>query len=117
MQQSYLQNLKDKFNETHLVRYGFNAPNEPVEIQNLGVAAIGTVEKYTLKRKQVKEKKNPKEAYKEARQVCIDGERYVECPVYDRSLLSSGCIVEGPAVIQEPASTLILEAGNLASMH
>jgi N-methylhydantoinase A len=39
---------------------------------------------------------------------------FVECPVYERYRLEAGARIEGPALIEEPESTILLGAGDVA---
>jgi N-methylhydantoinase A len=41
----------------------------------------------------------------------------VDCPVHRRSHLRPGMVVEGPALIEEPESTTLLDAGDRATVH
>jgi N-methylhydantoinase A len=40
----------------------------------------------------------------------------VDCPVYERSFLSEGDRIEGPALVQEPDSTCVIGPGDVARM-
>lgn len=41
----------------------------------------------------------------------------VDCPVHTRSRLRAGMVVAGPALIEEPESTTLLDAGDRATVH
>jgi len=41
----------------------------------------------------------------------------IDCPVYDRYLLRAGDVVEGPCLVEENESTVLLDAGDTASVH
>ena len=36
---------------------------------------------------------------------------FVSCPVYDRYLLATGAVVEGPAIVEELDSTTVIHPG------
>ena len=43
-----------------------------------------------------------------------EAQSYVECPVYDRFALTAGKHLRGPAVIEEPESTVVIGPGSAA---
>ena len=56
-------------------------------------------------------------ALKGTREACFSGAAgYVECPVYDRYLLTAGCRVPGPAIVEEEESTAIIRPGDSATV-
>jgi N-methylhydantoinase A len=40
----------------------------------------------------------------------------LHCPIYDRAALPAGCTVEGPAIVEEYATTTLLLRGDRASV-
>jgi N-methylhydantoinase A len=54
----------------------------------------------------------PEPASVETREVGLEDGRWVRCSVYSRARLQPGDRVEGPAVVEEPASTLLLYPGD-----
>lgn len=53
----------------------------------------------------------PKEAYKGEREIYWDGKWY-DAEIYEMGLLRAGNRIEGPAVIESPASTYVLPPGH-----
>jgi len=49
--------------------------------------------------------------------VLDDSTRAVSCAIYDRRELLAGNVVHGPAVIEEPASSTLLDAGDRAEVN
>ena len=45
------------------------------------------------------------------------GSAMEECPVYDREAISAGSVIEGPAILQQLDSTVVLEPGDVAQVH
>jgi N-methylhydantoinase A len=101
------------FQEMHEQFYGFKKPNEPIEVVNLRLTAIGDRKEPELKA--IKIKKPNKPAAKELRQVYFNG-AWVETPIYQRELLIPGDSFEGPAIIEEMSSTTVLPPDDSASV-
>ena len=101
------------FNEVHNRRFGHAAPNEPLELVNVRLTAIGT---------------RPKIAFPEAeggvldarigtRPIHLDGtDTATDCAIYRRELLVPGASVHGPCVVEEYASTTVLFAGDVMTV-
>ena len=41
----------------------------------------------------------------------------VQTPVYDRALLAAGARLVGPAIVEEPAATIVLSPGDQAEVN
>jgi N-methylhydantoinase A len=103
--------LLARFHEEHERAYGYGAPEEPVELVNLRLSAVGTIARPRLRELQ-RGSRDAAAARKATRPVYY-AERggYVECPIYDRDRLGAGCVVEGPAVVEEFDSTTVIHPG------
>ena len=101
----------DRFHQEHERVYGFNASGEPVEFVALRLSAVGVIPKPQM-RKIMRGVDASSNAVKETRPVYFaeTGGR-VECPIYDRYQLGSGDEVEGPAIIEEVDSTVVVQPG------
>ncbi|MFH1488709.1 MAG: hydantoinase/oxoprolinase family protein, partial [Pseudomonadota bacterium] len=104
--------IRAAFDELHERRYGYHTPEQEVEVVNVRLSAFG-------KRKQITfpalEKKAGADPLIEKRRVYFeDSERPLECPVFDRKNLAPGKKIEGPAIIQEYASTIVIFPGDRA---
>ena len=101
----------DGFHLEHDRAYGYSAPEEPVEFVNLRLTAIGKIAKPQL-RELEREGGDAVEAQKETRSVYF-AERggYVDCPIYDRYRLGAGCVLKGPAIVEEVDSTTVIHPG------
>jgi N-methylhydantoinase A len=101
--------LEKEFHRRHEELYTFAMPWVPIEFQNLRLIAKVGIQKIELKRINAGTK-NPSEALKRKRLCCFDGS-YVETSIYDSSRLKSGNVIPGPAVIEEPLTTVVIPKG------
>ena len=95
-----------KFNDLHEMSYGYCARNLPTELVNLRMSALGSMPKPAL-REYPKADATPDVAFKGKRKVFFEGE-FVECPLYEWERLRPGNVIEGPAIVEEPGSTIII---------
>lgn len=99
----------DRFHAKHGQMYGYSVPSAGVEVINLRLTAIGRTERPEVAARELVGS-SPERAIRGTRDVYIGGlRRFVAVPVYDGQGLSSGNVVEGPAVIQHPTFTVILD--------
>lgn len=107
-----LEKVRRRFDELHEVRFGHSSPAAVVEIVNLRVVGIGSRERI-------------RPAIGAATGEVRVGTRRVvsgvgshasgaDWPVYRREQLPVGYTVTGPAVIEEYASTLVMDGGDVA---
>lgn len=100
--------IVQEFHKEHERAYGFSAPEEPVEIVAIRLTAVGDIAKPTL-REIGKTTGGVDSARRTTRSVYFaESKGFVDCPVYDRYKLSSGDVLEGPAIIEEMDSTTII---------
>ena len=101
-----------RFDELHFAQYSHSAPNEPVEIVNLRLAAIGELEGESKALGTVMDDAAQRSGKpKGTRKVHFDSGIF-ECPVYDRDHLPIDEVLEGPLVIEERVSTTIVHPGD-----
>ena len=106
-----LNRVLEQFHQEHDRAYGYSAPNEPVEFVNLRLTAIGKISNPRL-RELEQDSRDVTEAQKATRFVYFaENSGYVKCPIYDRYRLGAGCIVEGPAIVEEIDSTTVIHPG------
>ncbi|MBU7048312.1 MAG: hydantoinase/oxoprolinase family protein [Theionarchaea archaeon] len=96
-------NPVEKFHETHKRMYGYADKKSPVEFVNFRVVGIGKQDKIHIKRIE-KATRNPEPT--KMRNVFFDG--FVKTPIYKRETLKYSHQIEGPAVIEEMESTILL---------
>lgn len=105
---SKIDRVLEQFHIEHDRAYGYSAPTEPVEFVNLRLTAIGKIAKPRL-RELEGNNTDIAAAQKATRSVYFaESEGYVECPIYDRYLLGTGCVLTGPAIVEEIDSTTVI---------
>ena len=96
----------DKFHKSHRDRYSYNVEDEPVELVNIRLRAIGRVDKPPLREVSVE---NGLLADAKERQVLLPGTKVSQTvPVYQRASLNAERKLIGPAIIEESSSTTIV---------
>jgi len=103
--------IRRRYDELHDRRYGHHATSEPVEIVNLRLTARGRRERPAVP-PLAAAGGDPLVGRRPV--VLDDPRRPVECPIYDRERLPAGRAVEGPAIVEEYASTTVLLPGDVA---
>ena len=80
----------------------------PIRLLNLRTSVIGMRPDLSLKDFIPNPKTTLQDAQKGTRSVYVE-DRFVACPIYDRSLLPWGSDFSGPAVIEQPDTTIWIE--------
>ena len=105
--------LLERFHAEHDRTYGFSAPEEPVECVSLRLTSLGRIAKPPLR----KLERGETPAAKETRPVYFaETNGFVDCPIYDRYTLPAGAGFEGPAIVEEFDSTVVVHPGYLAEV-
>ena len=105
--------LGERFHEAHRRRYGHMAESEAVEIVNFQVTAIGEIPKPQFSETKMIELARPPVPH-EMRGAYFSETNETQVPVFRRSALTPGTVVDGPAVIEEKTSTTVLYPGQRA---
>ena len=103
------------FHQAHHDLYGYSFaadPSQRVEWVNLRVTGIGPIRRPRLADYPAVDE--PAEVG--SRPVCFDEAGYRPTPLYDRTRLSPGDVVRGPAVIEEFGSTVPIHPGFVAEL-
>ncbi len=103
--------IKARFDAIHDLRYGTCAPQERSEIVSLRVTVTGMLEKPLLEEIARGDATPPSSAHTGNRPVRF-GEDALETATWDRMALIAGNRMEGPALIEEHASTTVLHPGD-----
>ena len=106
--------LRDRFEEAHRQRYNFDLPDSPLEIATLRVIGRGTIKGVSLT-ESAGGGPDPSGALMREDQVFFDGE-WKRTPIYDRNLLRTGNVLEGPVIIQQDDTTTVIEPGYKGSV-
>jgi N-methylhydantoinase A len=108
------QTLKDlirEFHAKHQAIYGWSDPGMAVAISTLKVRAIGVRRPVELI-KQPEAGRDASAAFKRKRQVYFkELGGFAETPCYDASRLKSGNVIDGPAVVEDPTTTIVVPRG------
>lgn len=105
--------IKNHFDEVHKVRYGTCAPREPADIVSLRVTVLGRMRKPPRNEVAQGSPSPDSQALRGHKPVYFrSAGDYVSTPVYRRDLLKSGNRLNGPALIEEHASTTVVQPGD-----
>ena len=96
-----------KFHLLHEKTYGYRNQDKPVEIVNVRLRARGIPEKPKLQEIERAGTQWPKDAFLEERSVVFDGEQ-VSTMIFLRDRLKAGHLIQGPAVVVEYSSTIVI---------
>lgn len=102
------------FHRLHEQLYSFAQEDAPVEIVTLRVTAKGDLP--APRSVKLTGGKPASECIIARQDIYVEG-RMVECPVYDRAALAPGEAVAGPALLQQLDTTIVLEPGDVATVH
>jgi N-methylhydantoinase A len=103
-----------EFHDLHEQLYSFKRPEHPSEVLNLRLDLIGIRETSRLRAEAFGDE-DPSPALKGHRQVYLDARGGFETvPVYDGSIVQPGQLISGPAVIEEPDTTIVVYPGQEA---
>src|SRR6185503_2628228 len=99
------------FDDDHMQRYGTSAPNERSEIVSLRVTVAGLMKKPPQEKIRRGSAAPPKAAFAGKRKASFGG-KFRDTPTYKRAELLAGNKINGPALIEEHASTTVLMPGD-----
>jgi N-methylhydantoinase A len=106
--------IRKMFDALYEHRYAHSSPDDPVEMVNIRVAALGKRARLTFP-KLAEGGGAPKPA--RTRMVYLDDVKTpVACPVYERATLNAGDTFAGPAIVQEHGTTTVMFAGDTCVM-
>ncbi len=97
----------EAFHSLHEQTYGYRNPGKTVEIVNVRLRARGMPVKPVFPRSEFTSETPSPEAVVGERQVIFDS-RPVSATLYDRSKLTCGNRIEGPAIVLEYSSTIVV---------
>ncbi len=103
--------IKRHFDAMHARRYGTSAPAEPAEIVSLRSTVTGLMRK-PPQRKMARGQRTPPAASRGATRKVFCAGRFRLTPTFWRPALLAGNRIEGPALIEEYASTTLLLPGD-----
>ena len=105
--------IKNHFDEVHKVRYGTSAPKEAADIVSLRVTVLGRMKKPPRNAVVEGLAAPDAQALRAHKPVYFrSAGQYVATPVFKRERLKSGNLIEGPALVEEHASTTVVQPGD-----
>jgi N-methylhydantoinase A len=105
-----------RFNEAHEKLYGYSTPDTPVQVVNLRVAGLGLIAKPQFPTYQAGGA-DAHDAIKVRRKVYFkEAGGFVETPIYDILRLRPGNRIDGPAIVEDPNSTMLILPGQTGSI-
>lgn len=102
--------ILDAFEESYRTIYGQPLEGIPVRILNLRTSVLGLRPKFNLTLLAPADGVTLEDMRTDTRQVWFDG-AWLETAIYDRLPLSIGVTVPGPAILEQPDSTIFIEPG------
>jgi N-methylhydantoinase A len=98
--------MRAAFDQAYEGRYGRRGPDVPIEIMNWRVTCSGPHPaldvRVTVPRASGSASKGSRRAY------CLERQVFIDTPVLDRYALAAGDVIEGPAIVEEQESTLVI---------
>jgi N-methylhydantoinase A len=104
--------IRRHFDELHEERYGRGSPEEPTEIVSIRSTVTGVMRKPRLAPIPKGSAAVGKDAFTGERKVFFAGQGWKKCRTYRRDALKAGNRIAGPALVEEHASTTVLEPGD-----
>jgi N-methylhydantoinase A len=103
----------EDFHASHERQYGFSRKDQTVELVTLWMSV--EVDMGTVRYPEAPERRALPEP-KHVRPVYFSG-RWIDTPVYERETLGAGCVLTGPAVIEQMDATTLLWPGQKAEVN
>jgi N-methylhydantoinase A len=96
--------MRVAFESEYTKRYGHSSKNVPIDLVNLRVVVTGVADKPSMNDIEPGELAFTPET----RGVNFDGKNFVSCAIWPREKLNVGLRIDGPAIIEESASTTVV---------
>ena len=111
-----IEKVKDAFHKRHEELYTYSELESPVELVNIESTLYGRIDRPTPA--EIESDTLLKDALKTSRNLIFSNSgELIKTPVYDGNLLSDGHQIDGPAVVEEDTTTLVIEPGWLLELH
>ena len=109
-----IQEIEDLFHKAHKREYGYCNDGALIQIVNYRVTALGKVQKIELK-KHPEKGSDASDAMIGLREVFFEESmQYINTKIYDRELIRAGNVIQGPAIIEQMDSTIVVPPGHTA---
>ena len=104
--------MRAAFESEYTKRYGHSSKNVPVDLVNLRVVVTGVADKPSMNDVRA----GDLDFTPETREVIFDGKNFISCAIWPREKLNVGVRIEGPAIIEESASTTVVGPNDWATI-
>ncbi len=101
-----LKKLQNAFDERHDALYGYSLPNSLMQLVSLRIRAEGITEKPSFKEAPFADE-NASGAIKGKREIYYANKMFT-APIYDGNRMANGNRISGPAIIEEPTTTILI---------
>lgn len=105
------------FHRRHQERYSHSSPEEPVELVNVRIAAVGTVPEKVRDLRSMARQETPGASItpaSERRAYFLPIGQSLLCPVYDRERLMPGAVLQGPCIVEQLDATTVINPADSA---
>lgn len=104
-----IQEIEELFHKKHELLYGHSDKLSDIEIVHLRLKIIGKREPLKLKELKSLQQNPPEIAFKSNRKVYFEEySKYVETRILNGEFLEPGNLIEGPTIIEEPDTTILI---------
>ena len=103
--------LRRAFADIHELNYGYSSPDDPVEVVNVRLTALGRLRRPTEERVGGT---GSDSAPRARRPVFFAADRPVPADVFERSSLRPGQVIEGPVIVEQLDATTVIFPGDVA---
>ncbi len=111
IEKNHISEIAEAFHRVHEKLYTYSTPENPLEIMSLRVTAVGAVDKAVMAETSMSGS-DLQSAFKNTRRAYFPEKGgFIEVPVYDRNKLAEGNELEGPAIVEERITTVIVHPG------
>ena len=102
--------IKQAFHRLHRQLFTYDEPDSLIEIVNIETTVLGKTE--LLSPAQLAKGGQPSEAIRTRRPMIFGADSdAIETAVYDGTRLGAGDVIDGPSVIEEPTTTIVVQPG------
>ena len=109
--------ILELFHHRHRELYTYDERDSHVELVNIEVSVIGKISKPKLP-SLVPQEGDISNAKTGSREMLFDQSYdWIDTPIYDGEKFGAGALVTGPALIQEPTTTVVIKNGWQAELH
>lgn len=112
-----VQTILEAFHHRHKELYTYDERDNKVELVNIEVAIIGRISKPKLP-ELAKQQGDVSQAKVGSRAMIMDQDyEWIDTPIYNGEAFGAGAFIAGPALIQEPTTTIVIKKGWQAELH